>query len=209
MQTRIGRIWRALALLLASQLVLAACAGGSVQRALGLSKRSPDEFAVVSRAPLIVPPDYELRPPRPGEPRPQVGTTADQARATLVGQGSAPGTLDDATAPALPPAQRLAAATSAGQQALLGEAGGGATDPEIRRRIAEENQSLAAVEDELFTRLLHWREPVTLGATVDAQAEAERLRANRSSGRPATEGDTPTVVERRQSPLGALVEKVF
>ena len=82
-------------------------------------------------------------------------------------------------------------------------------DPEIRRRIAEENQSLAAVEDELFTRLLHWREPVTLGATVDAQAEAERLRANRSSGRPATEGDTPTVVERRQSPLGALVEKVF
>ena len=91
MQTRIGRIWRALALLLASQLVLAACAGGSVQRALGLSKRSPDEFAVVSRAPLIVPPDYELRPPRPGEPRPQVGTTADQARATLVGQGSAPG----------------------------------------------------------------------------------------------------------------------
>jgi hypothetical protein len=100
-------------------------------------------------------------------------------------------------------------ATSVGQQALLGQAGGGGVDPEIRRRIAEENQSLAAVEDELFTRLLQWREPVTLGATVDAQAETERLRANRSSGRSATEGDTPTIVERRQSPLGALVEKVF
>ena len=89
------------------------------------------------------------------------------------------------------------------------EAGGGAIDPDVRRRIAEENQSLAAVEEELFTRLLQWREPETLGATVDAPAEAERLLANRADGQPATAGDTPTVVQRRQSPLGALVEKVF
>jgi hypothetical protein len=208
-QRTIGGIGRALALLLASGLVLAACSGGSVQRALGMSKRSPDEFAVVSRAPLILPPDYELRPPRPGEPRPEVGTTADQARSTLVGQGAAPEAEPAPGTTVLPARPAPATTTSAGQEALLGEAGGDAVDPEIRRRIAEENQSLAAVEDELFTRLLQWREPVTLGATVDAQAETERLRANRSSGRPPTEGDTPTVVERRQSPLGALVEKVF
>jgi hypothetical protein len=61
----------------------------------------------------------------------------------------------------------------------------------------------------MFTRLLKWREPAALGAVVDAPAEAERLLANRASGQPITTGDTPTVVERRQSPLGALVEKVF
>ena len=50
-----------------------------------MGKRVPDEFAVVQRAPLTIPPDFELRPPRPGEVRPQTGTTSDQARAALVG----------------------------------------------------------------------------------------------------------------------------
>ena len=34
----------------------------------------PDEFAVESRAPLTVPPDFDLRPPEPGAPRPQEKT---------------------------------------------------------------------------------------------------------------------------------------
>jgi Protein of unknown function (DUF3035) len=201
----IFRVRRELLALLTIPLVLSACSGGSVQRALGLNKRSPDEFAVVSRAPLIVPPDFELRPPRPGEARPEVGTTSDQARARLLDQSSvSAASLDRSGAP---PA--ASSATSAGQQALLQEAGAGASDPGIRQTIAEENQSLAAVEGDLFTRLLQWREPVKLGATVDAPAEAERLRTNRADGQLATAGDTPSVVERRQSPLGALVEKVF
>lgn len=203
--TTTGRAWRALGLLLIAQLLLAACAGGSVQRALGLSKRSPDEFAVVSRAPLIVPPDFELRPPRPGETRPQVGTTADQARATLLGEAPAQRATPVAGDAGVDPGP----VASGGEQALLQEAGGTAVDPAIRQRIAAENQSLALVEDELFTRLLQWREPVRLGATVDAPAEARRLLANRADGQPATAGDTPTVVERRQSPIGALVERVF
>jgi hypothetical protein len=193
----------AVALLALALPLLSACAGGSVQNALGMGKRSPDEFAVVSRAPLVVPPDFDLRPPRPGEARPLAGTTGDQARATLLGEAPAA-----AERPAIA-TQSLEPASSAGQQALLGKAGGGNVDPEVRRRIAEENQSLATVEQAMFTRLLKWRQPAALGAVVDAPAEAERLLANRASGQPVTTGDTPTVVERRQSPLGALVEKVF
>ena len=199
----IGWIRPAIALLAILPL-LAACARGSVQNALGLGKRAPDEFAVVSRAPLVVPPDFDLRPPRPGEPRPMVGTAGDQARAALLGQAP----LASGGLPARA-GEELGGAASTGQQALLTQAGGNGIDPDVRRRIAEENQSLAAVEQAMFTRLLKWREPDTLGAVVDAPAEAERLLANRSSGQPVTAGDTPTVVQRRQSPLGALVEKVF
>ena len=191
------------ALLVLALPLLSACAGGTVQEALGMGKRSPDEFAVVSRAPLVVPPDFDLRPPRPGEARPLVGTTGDQARATLLGE--APAAVER---PAVA-AQSLEPASSAGQQALVGKAGGGNIDPEIRRRIAAENQSLATVEQAMFTKLLKWRQPAALGAVVDAPAEAERLLANRASGQPITAGDTPTVVQRRQSPLGSLVEKVF
>jgi hypothetical protein len=202
-RTTIGWVRPAIALLAILPL-LAACARGSVQNALGLGKRAPDEFAVVSRAPLVVPPDFDLRPPRPGEPRPMVGTAGDQARAALLGQAP----LETGGLPARA-GEELGGAASTGQQALLTRAGGNGIDLDVRRRIAEENQSLAAVEQAMFTRLLKWREPDTLGAVVDAPAEAERLLANRSSGQPVTAGDTPTVVQRRQSPLGALVEKVF
>ncbi len=40
--------------------VLSAC--GGVKDKLGLAKQSPDEFMVMSRAPLSLPPDYNDRP---------------------------------------------------------------------------------------------------------------------------------------------------
>jgi len=42
-------------------LTLAGCSG--LGDALGLSKRPPDEFEVVAKKPLAVPPDFNLRPP--------------------------------------------------------------------------------------------------------------------------------------------------
>ncbi len=35
----------------------------AIGNALGFSKRPPDEFEVVSKSPLVIPPDYNLRPP--------------------------------------------------------------------------------------------------------------------------------------------------
>ena len=59
-------------LLFGAVLSLSAC--GGTKEKLGLTKKAPDEFAVVRRAPLSMPPDYTLRPPTPGHvkmrPRP-------------------------------------------------------------------------------------------------------------------------------------------
>ena len=52
---------------------------------LGLVKVGPDEFSVITRAPLSVPPDYTLRPPRPGTSRPMEISTRDNARQTVFG----------------------------------------------------------------------------------------------------------------------------
>jgi len=49
----------------------------------GGKKISPDEFKIVSHSPLTMPPNAELRPPRPGEPRPQEVSPADQAKEAL------------------------------------------------------------------------------------------------------------------------------
>jgi hypothetical protein len=37
----------------------------------GYDRDRPDEFAVARQAPLVIPPDFALVPPRPGAPRPQ------------------------------------------------------------------------------------------------------------------------------------------
>ena len=65
---------RRLPILIAALVSLPLLVGGcsNIRETLGLSKQSPDEFKVVSRAPLSMPPDYNLKPPTPGAPRPHV-----------------------------------------------------------------------------------------------------------------------------------------
>ena len=53
------------------------------RRALGMDRVGPDEFMVESRAPLTIPPEFDLRPPQPGAPRPQEVTAADKARRVI------------------------------------------------------------------------------------------------------------------------------
>jgi hypothetical protein len=189
-------------------LTLAGCARGSVQEALGMGKRSPDEFAVVSRAPLILPPDYGLRPPQPGESRPGVDTPSERARATLSGPAPQlpPGADQEVVSAAFDDPGELA---SSGERALIAQATTTPVDPEIRRRIAEENMELAQVEQSLFTRLVKWRQPQTLGTVVDPVAETERLMANRAEGKPLTEGESPVITQRRQSVLQGFLSEVF
>jgi len=57
------------------------------RRAIGLDRAGPDEFAVESRAPLTIPPDFDLRPPQPGAARPQDVTAADKARKAIENAG--------------------------------------------------------------------------------------------------------------------------
>src|SRR5215213_353833 len=78
-------------LIVATALVAAAGLAGcqSTQKALGMSKVTPDEFRIVTKAPLVVPPDYALRPPAPGEPRPQELQPESAARNALLGEREA------------------------------------------------------------------------------------------------------------------------
>lgn len=66
---------------LSASLLLPGCTG--FERAIGMEKVTPDEFAVESRAPLTIPPEFDLRPPQPGAPRPQEASAADQAKKVI------------------------------------------------------------------------------------------------------------------------------
>jgi hypothetical protein len=62
---------KSLSVLIVSTLTLVACGGNG--------KFSPDEFDVVSRAPLAVPPEATLAPPRAGQPHAQQINPTQQA----------------------------------------------------------------------------------------------------------------------------------
>src|SRR3954453_22682374 len=87
----------------------------------GGKKVSPDEFKIVSHSPLTMPPNAELRPPRPGEPRPQETSPADQAKEAL--SPALPARVQpQGKAPAGPPA---GAPGDSSEQALIAKAAAG------------------------------------------------------------------------------------
>jgi hypothetical protein len=62
------------------------------KQAIGIEPTSPDEFAIESRAPLTIPPDFNLRPPEPGAARPQETSEASKAQGVVDNAGpGAPG----------------------------------------------------------------------------------------------------------------------
>jgi Protein of unknown function (DUF3035) len=68
--------------------LLAGCS--DIKQMVGIDQTMPDEFAVESRAPLTIPPDFNLRPPEPGAPRPQEKSAEQQAEQIMDQAG--PGT---------------------------------------------------------------------------------------------------------------------
>ncbi len=175
---------------------LAACSG--VREQLGGGKQSPDEFRVASQAPLSLPPDYRLRPPEPGAPRPQEGTPTQRARSSvfkLEGTGSA----TPVRAYGTPGGQ------SAGEMALTQRAGATRVDPQIRQLVELETEQINEDSTTFLDTLIFWRDPDPQGDLVDARAESDRLRENRALNRPVNTGETP-VIKRRQR---GLLEGVF
>lgn len=185
----------ALAVSLVSLALAASLSGcGETKRALGFDKAPPDEFQVVERAPLAMPPDFALRPPAPGAVRPQEGNTRDQARQALLG-------TPRQTTPVSAQGRTL------GDVSLLKKAGAEQIQPDVRMLINKETLLLAEGDKSFTDKLVFWRKPEGpgYGEQLDAGREAQRLRENQALGRNVTDGDTPRILRRRKG----MLEGVF
>jgi hypothetical protein len=141
-------------------LTLSACAGGGadVKEKLGLNTPPPDEFSVVTRAPLSVPPDFTLRPPRPGAERPNELTVRAQAKKTVFGENTS-----------------SAGNPTAGQSGFLAKLGTDNADPAIRESIDTEVKELDAKEQPTAEKFLFWKDKAPAGKPIDPVAEQKRL----------------------------------
>lgn len=136
-----------LVLTVCAALPMAACS--SVGSAVGVGKNPPDEFAIITKAPLTVPPDYALRPPRPGETRPEPLSTSERTRQLLIGDSTSQ-----------PP--------SNGELALLQQLGATEVDGNIRAILDAENGGRAEKDASLANQLIFWR--VNGGEIDDGEA---------------------------------------
>ena len=201
-------LFRGAALCVGLMVALSGCS--NVKKSMGITKRSPDEFAVVSKAPLIMPPNYNIRPPRPGAPRPTELTPTNEARAVVFGkdknqpkkgaltaQQMAMAALDQNKNPAEP--------KSAGEIALLGQAGSDPSQANIRSEIRLETTGVQDKLDSIADQLIFWKNDATEGGTViNAGKEAKRLKKLANEGKPASGSPAPVIRRKKQTLLEAV-----
>ncbi|MGB3809648.1 MAG: DUF3035 domain-containing protein [Parvibaculum sp.] len=187
-----------LAALGALSLSLGACGGDSLKDTLGYGKNAPDEFAVVTKAPLVIPPDFALRPPQPGAARPQEAAFEPSIAAAraLTGENGVP--------------VASAAAGSAGEQTLLANTGGDEANPRIRQVVNSEMRTLVEKDKTFTDDVLFWQQkPAPDARTVDADAERRRIQQNEAQGKPVTEGETPSVAPQKPGFFSGLWSSIF
>jgi hypothetical protein len=156
--------------------------------ALGASacttNRTPDEFRVVRKAPLTVPPDYNLRPPAPGESRPTELQPDAAARVAVFGTD-------------------IGREASQGERLFIAAAGGEATDRAVRQQVDYDAAQTLRKNRSFTDMILNFgkapREPL-----VDASAEAERLRTEDELTKEVTGGGTVLIRRKNSSKLPGL-----
>jgi hypothetical protein len=164
----------------------------SIREAAGVVKTPPDEFAVVTKAPLVIPPDYNLRPPKPGAPPTNQSSPTDSAEAALTGD-------DPATV-----AASLPSTYSPGEKMLLADTGAATADHGVRTQIAADAKAMSTASNS-FTDTLLFRSPPdpNAGHPLDADAEHNKLVAAKGDGTPI-EGQAASKKDPQE---GATIDK--
>jgi hypothetical protein len=184
----------ALSIVIVAAVSLSACS--NVTKALTQTKAAPDEFAVYTRAPLTMPPDYGVRP-KPGgkdEASSISGNPQETARRVLLNNSS----------------QRIqpVRAATPGTTALLTRAGVSKAEPDIRQAINRETTAYAEEDKTVIDSMLFWRENET-GTIVNADEETKRIQESQALGQPVNEGTTPDIKPKKKAPLEGVFSGWF
>ncbi len=138
MRVRVQKSYLSAGVAVVAVMGLAAC--GSVGETFGFNRNSPDEFNVITKAPLVVPPDLSLRPPAPGAPRPQEVQPVNRAQEALFGRRTQPNPQ-----------------MSQGENVLLARAGALQVDPSVRELVDRDNGEAISKPKGFLDRVLFWR----------------------------------------------------
>jgi hypothetical protein len=189
---RSKQVWR-LTALAALALSLAGC--DTIRSAAGINKEAPDEFAVVTKAPLVVPPDFNLRPPSPGAAPTNQYSPTGAAQAALFS--------DDPNAMQ----QSLGGGYSDEEKTILASSGAATADHGIRQQLASDEKSMQGADQSFTDEVLFGggSKPDT-GHAVNADAEKQRIDAAKAAGQ-TTPGGGDVAAQPSASNGSATIDK--
>ncbi|WP_026941585.1 DUF3035 domain-containing protein [Hellea balneolensis] len=156
---------------------LSACT--TTSKALGITKNAPNEFNILTKAPLVVPPEYNLRPPQVGTSSADNNYSQKSAREALLGD------IDEAE-------------PTRGEVVLMSKAGVGRANQEIRLEIDGVN-SVERKSKSFSDQVLFWKDGKVVtpnGAPMDPEIEARRMESMQA----ATGGGEVEITKRPSGP---------
>ncbi len=197
-----------------SLLALTACGGSSVKETLGIGARAPDEFKVVARPPLSVPPQFNLRPPSTNAASPTLIPADKQAKSIITGSkitinDEGISNVDTAVTPVdsspLPSASSDKKKKNApAESEFMKNIGVDKADPKVRDELIQQKIEAQEKKEESS-----WWGNVTnvtekKDTLVDAKKEAQRIKTNKEKDKPVTEGETPEVKDKDHGVIGNI-----
>ena len=184
------------AIVVGAVLALSGC--DTLRDAAGMGKMPPDEFAVLTKAPLVVPPDFNLMPPKPGAAPTNQTDPNESAESALFGNDPA----------AI--ASNMTGNYSDGEKLLLANAGVQNIDPNIRIHLQSDRKAMLGADDSFTNDLLFWKGPKTdPGKAVDADAEAKRIAAQKSGDTSGASPVAPNPTEPKKDDDKGLLDGWF
>ena len=179
-------------LVMLSIILISSCT--DVRESIIPSKRAPDEFSVYTRAPLKIPPEYQLRVPEPGAQRPGELSPRETVETALLGSSQNPDLQNEKNSNLSP-----------GVQSLLRTTGALNANPNIRSIINQETSILAEEDSTVIQKILFWNTASEYGLIVDPQAETKRIQESQALGQPLDNGEVPTIAKKKQG----ILEDIF
>lgn len=201
-----------------SILTLTSCSGTTVKDTLGIGRRAPDEFKVVSRPPLSVPPQFNLRPPSNTATSPTVVPADKQAQSIIVGRNQDDNNFDlnEAVADTAvtpvesdnlpsPGTKTAAKASRSAESTFMKNIGVDQADPTVRDTLVQQKIEVEEKRDEAAWWDFYSSKPEKKDPLVNAKGEAERIQKNKADNKPVTEGKTPETKDKDRGLLGDLL----
>ena len=179
---------------------LAACTGSEVKSNLGLKRKAPDEFMVLSRPALTVPPSFDLPDPQTASLTPPKDMSANNAKQALFG---APTTKTGT--------KTVANKKATAENLFLNKAGVDKGQSDIRSQLEDDiraEQTPAPEEEKpgFFGRLFS---PIKLDdkpdPIVSPQAEKDRIKDSKASGEKIDGSETVTIQPKGET----VLDKIF
>ena len=156
-------------------LILSMSACSMDKQSMGLGRQTPDEFVVMKRQPLSMPPDYNLSPPEPGkEPLKQPAPEKDAEIAVF-------GAIDEEQS-----------SISETDDNFLREIGADYSQPNIRATLDNEMINDPANNKYLIDGLMFWKDKDN-SIILDNLEESKRIKHNKKQGLAIDQGEVPVL----------------